>query len=285
MTKLYIEDVLLAGSRADAETNRPLIGLTSAGVRGWYSTPGVKDSATPRVGANGDWGRRRVYYSARTVTVPFHVLAEGRAAHVEVWRLLGRFVGEPYRVRYVDHGEDTFITGIIEADLPGERVSHVSTGSFVVTASDPVRYATELQSFTLTSGMVRGGVSYPIEYPIDYGVEVTAGQSFGILENRGNTAGYPVVTVRGSLPDGFTLMDTEGRAIVYADAVLPATPVVVDCNARAVLVQGVNRSWALTRREWFSVPREGSLGISFIPSSAVSSEVASAVVEFRSTYI
>lgn len=287
MTRLTIgDDLLMVGDRQSADESRPLIGLDADGVRGWYSTPAIKTDAISRVGADGDWARRQVNYSARVVSARFNMFGVDRAAHVAIWQRIGRINRTPQVVHYEDHGEDTFVRAVIEFDLPGGRAIQVSQGSFVATADDPVRYSWALQTRILTSATVTGGLDYPVEYPIDYEQETTEGQTYGVISNAGNVEGYPTIVVEGRLPSGFTLLDSTGRSIRYTGPVYPGTPVVVDCQNRAVLVQGKNMSWALTRREWFSVPPNGgSLGISFVPDTVDAARNSQATVQFRSTYI
>lgn len=285
MTKMYLDDVLLVGDRSEAVLGAPLIGIDKNGIDGWYSTPPIKNKAISRIGADGDWSRDVAYYSPRTVSVKMNIYGDGREEHVAIWNQLGQLNRTKRKIRLVDHGSDTFIYAFLEFDLPAGQSFKHSKGSFVATADDPVRYESLEQILTLSTSVSKGGLDYPIQYPIDYGYSTAAGQSYGVLVNSGNVNGYPVITVEGDLPDGFTLMDSTGKSIVYTGRVFPGTPVVVDCKARAVLVQGVNRSWELTRREWFTVSAGGSLGVSFITSSVITNSAATATIQFRSTYI
>src|SRR5699024_6788603 len=47
------------------------------------------------------------------------------------------------------------------------------------------------------------------------------------LTNEGNATAYPVITVRGDWPGGFSITES-GRSVTYPDVVDASTPVVVD---------------------------------------------------------
>ena len=283
MTDLYLDGVKFAGERG-AAGDSVKFGIQQNGIEGWYDTPSVKEDPESREGADGSFLRTQVHYSSRVVKATLMTLADSRYDHVALWKQLGELNRTPRRVRLVDL-DDTFIDAVLEFTYPSGRLTGVAKITVIATADDPVRYATALQSLSLVSGARSGGTDYPTKYPTDYGGDADASQSYGVLTNDGNIASAPVITVRGSLPQGFTLMDSEGRGITYYDAVFPGSPVTVDCKNRRVMVNGVNRSVMLSRREWFTVPAKGSLGVSFIPATDATAGTSTATVQFRSAYI
>ena len=260
--------------------------LSKDGVEGWYDTPGLKTDFEERVGAHGAYPARPLY-SARTVTVRGHTVFDfDRPSHVAAWESLNAMYRSPQRVRYVDK-DDTFITGVVETKFQPEKFDMWSDFEVEVTAADPFRYSMTRQEATLMAGARRGAFDYPVDYPIDYASSDSTASPTGTVLNRGNEVGYPVVTVTTTvpLPGGFLLQDGAGRSIRVAAPVLPGSPVTVDCKRRAVLVGGVNVSWALVERQWFEVPAGGSATVTFQPDADLPVGQAWATLTFRDTWI
>lgn len=257
------------------------------GIDGWYDLPGVKTKLEDRLGRDGAYRVRdeAITYSARTVVIHAAFVGDTREYAVkDVFTRLNRLNRRVVRVR-LDDIDDTYIDGYLEIEYgPRWRTSDIF--QITVTAADPVRYAWERQSQTLTAGVRRGAATYEVTYPIVYEGADTDLNSTGAVVNRGNIGSAPVITVHGRLSGGFTLIDGTGRAIVYRGEVFPAAPVVVDCVAKTVMVAGVSQTWALTRREWFEVPPNGgSLSVSFQPAQDVTVGEAWAEVSFRDAWI
>ena len=100
------------------------------------------------------------------------------------------------------------------------------------------------------------------------------------VTNQGNATAWPVVTVSGDFPGGFRL--TSGtRAVEFGFAVFPQSPVVVDM-AGSVWVGGAERSHWLRRRDWISVPPQGSASIALDP---LAGGTGRAVVAVRDTWL
>lgn len=101
------------------------------------------------------------------------------------------------------------------------------------------------------------------------------------LPNEGNADAFPVITVRGDFPAGFNLT-WNGRSITYPSTVTASTPVVVDSKTGSVLVGGMDQTYKLTSRDWFSVPA----GSSFQPKiTALAPSNGWADVSLSSTYM
>lgn len=101
------------------------------------------------------------------------------------------------------------------------------------------------------------------------------------LGNEGNADAHPIITVRGDFPAGFALT-WNGRSITYPSTVTTSTPVEVDSKTGSVLVGGVDQTYKLTSRDWFTVPS----GSSFQPRiTALAPSNGWADVSLSSTYI
>lgn len=84
---------------------------------------------------------------------------------------------------------------------------------------------------------------------LDWGKGAPYSGAFG---NLGNATAYPVITVRGDFPGGFTIFES-GRSIVYPSFVDQSAPVVIDCRAGSVKVGGKDQTYRLRKRDWFDV--------------------------------
>ena len=148
-------------------------------------------------------------------------------------------------------------------------------------APDPFLYAPPVTAqvsppgagvgFSWANGVFPGG-----------GVEWREGRTTAArIVNEGNADAYPIVTVRGSWPNGFRL--TDGRhAVEYPHAVFDQSPVTVNMRAGSVTVRGADQTHRLTKRQWFKVPPRGALTVraeQFAPSTGW------ADITLQSTYI
>lgn len=271
-------DDLEIGGRAPASSG---IVVTDKGIDGWYDLPGMKTAVEERVGSDGAFQLqdRDLTYSARTVTFNLAFIGDTREEAIAVFNRVNAMNHQIVRVRVLDV-DDTWVDGWIESKFPSD---YSTSGHFAVTvhANDPRRYGTDAQQYTLLPGAGGGAFQYVVTYPIDYG---TAGeQSSCIVMNPGSASGWPTITVTGYLRDGFVLVDSTGRSIAYSEQVLPGAPVVIDCKRRVATIDGVSVSRHLTARDWFEVPGQGTLGISFITPQV--SGGAFATVEFTPAWI
>lgn len=280
---LWLDDIEIGFERPSAGG---LIVEGGGGLDGWYDLPGVKTKLSEREGADGAHAvqGRDLVYSARTVTASIAYLGDTRGFAVrqvyERINALNRRIVS-VRVRDVD---DTFVTGYVETSF-GPKWQTTGIFELTVTATDPVRYAWDEQTAVLSASARRGALTYDITYPITYvGLDVGLSQT-GIVTNMGNVGTAPVITVEGSGPGGFTLLDSTGRAIVYSETVYSGTPVIVDCRNRVVLVNGQNRTTALTRREWPTLPAGGALSMTLVPASDMPVGQLSATLSARSAWI
>lgn len=271
-------DDLEIGGREPASSG---IVVTDKGIDGWYDLPGMKTAVEERVGADGAFALqdRDLMYSARTVTFNLAFIGDTREEAIAVFNRVNAMNHQIVRVRVLDV-DDTWVEGWIESKFPPD---YSTSGHFAVTvhANNPCRYATDAQQYTLLPGAGGGAFQYVVTYPIDYGTD--GEQSSCVVVNPGSTGARPVITVTGSLPAGFLLVDSAGKSIHYTAPVLPGAPVTIDCARRVATANGVSVSQHLQSRDWFIVPAQASLGISFITPQVT--DTAFATVTFTPAWI
>lgn len=170
-------------------------------------------------------------------------------------------------LRFVGQGRDVECTGVWDFTHPTQINPVVTEWSATLTCESPYLISHDEQTLFLKSqASSTGGLSWGLAWPLDWGDGGLDGNS-GRIRNAGNAVGGPVVTVHGDFPYGVTLMDSEGRSLVFDGPVLSGAPLTLDCRPgrRLALSSGVNRSYLLSTREWFTVPAGGDLTVSFLP--------------------
>jgi hypothetical protein len=194
------------------------------------------------------------------------------------WMALSTIVNKP--------GPLTLVIGM--AGLPTKRLEIVVESvaysepdadevSLSVIAPDPKLYANVLQSITLGS-VSESGLAYPITYPITYGVP---SGGYGVITNEGNISGYPKFTIIGSCSNLTLSNATTGETMMFNVSLAEGDTLVVDCQDREVLLNGVRRI-DLKSGEWIScVPGMNEIG--FSRSSLEQKQHCS--VEFRSVWM
>lgn len=223
-------------------------------VVGWYGGVGVTGENTQRALSHGLFpapSRR----TGRALTVKGLLIFEDEDVRALVERRIsGLFWDGELGTVIVDDGHLTLSTrakldGDIDIERQGTQALQVAVP---LLCPDPFLYAqgttTQVSppgagvGFSWADGVFPGG-----------GVDWREGRNTSArVVNNGNADAYPVITIRGSWPNGFRL--TDGRhAVEYPHAVYDQSPVVVDMRAGSVLVRGADQTHKLSRRQWFKV--------------------------------
>lgn len=141
----------------------------------------------------------------------------------------------------------------------------VAEYSLLVTAADPRRYSTILQSQSAALPSATGGLTLPLTLPLT----ITAATASGsiTLVNSGSFATRPVLTVTGPCVGGFTIGATrpDGTSTLqtYSDDLGPDDVLVLDSDARtATLNDQVSRRRYLSGT-WPEIPARSSIAFSW----------------------
>lgn len=176
------------------------------------------------------------------------------------------------RLRFVGQGRDVWCEGVWEFTRPDQLNPTLTEWTAKFTCEEPWLWSSVEQTLFLqsqassTGGLNWGTDTEGLVWDLDWGDAGLDGNS-GIVYNAGNATSGPVITVHGDYSQGVTLMDSLGRSLVYDGPILSGSPLTFDCRPgrHTVKADGVNRSYLLSTREWFDVPRGSDLGISFLP--------------------
>lgn len=120
--------------------------------------------------------------------------------------------------------------------------------SLLVTAADPRRYSTVLQSQSTALPSVTGGVTLPITMPLTITATTVSGSI--TLTNTGSIATRPTLTIAGPVVTPTIVAALPGGAvtqIIYGDTLQAGDVLVIDSAARTVVLNGT-----ASRRLYFS---------------------------------
>ena len=145
----------------------------------------------------------------------------------------------------------------------------VAEYSLLVTAADPRRYATSLQSDTTGLPATTGGLAVPATPPLTLSATTVSGTidapNAGTIETR------PTFIIAGPVTQPQILVqqpDGSVQSLIYSQNLVAGEELVIDCDAKTVILDGT-----ASRRRYLSVP----LGWPYIPASD------EAVIQFQST--
>jgi hypothetical protein len=207
----------------------------------------------------------------RTVGLTGFTMADSLDSMEALIQELEQWPEQHVTARFIGQGRDLEVTGIWSLDRPTSLNPVQVDWSATLLCESPYLLSHDVQTIYLqASASAEGGLQWGsagLLWPLQWGSDGLDGNS-GIVYNAGNAFGGPVITVHGSWPSGVTVSDSTGRSLVYDGPVLSGSPLVLDCDRRVATVGGVNRSYMLSKREWFTVPPKCDLGLSFLPHTA-----------------
>ena len=232
-------------------------GVVVENVAGWRRSAPLQHDRVKRWGHGsfaGQTTREGRSYVVRGVTsgmTEVEALAEQR-------RVLALFAGLGEGVLQV--ADDAERSAVVRLD--GEILAddeHIEFGWFrweiPLWADDAYRYGPPRRVLLhpVGSGV---GLVYPLFSPVgvlSYGSAVNVTQ---VLTNAGDAPAYPVFDVQVDDPSGFRVV-MDGRVVEYGGPCVAGATVTVDM-AGSVAVDGVGMGTMLRRREWASIPPNGS---------------------------
>lgn len=243
----YIPGTNLGGRRADLGIV-PLGAVDGAGVawhlqelEGWDS-PEIRAGFSERDADHGSWASP-VYLSHRPITLAGKIEASD----------LGALDGAIDQLTAAVALTDTVL--VVYETVPKQATvrrsgkvlvrpitDRIAEYSLLLTAADPRRYATTLQSQSTGLPSVSGGLTLPATLPWTISTTVTGGAF--TLTNDGSIATRPVFTVVGpadspviacTQPDGTVIQ------LAYSSTLGSGDTLIIDCDAHTVSLGGVSR--------------------------------------------
>lgn len=283
-------DPITATLAADGRTvdlNRPgeAGAIWCEALAGWWGTPEAKVELTER--ASGDGAHRvadeAILYASRVVTLELTASGANRADVVSLMESVNALAHHHVTIEVADAKGPTRAAGYLEVEWAEEAYPVHQRGTATIVCADPRRYGTRRTAFVVPSGTGAGGLAYDAEasyilLPIEFYGEAPEGNA-ATVGNEGTATAYPIITVSGRLPGGFSIQH-DGGELAYGAPVGAGAPVVLDCLTRTAAVRGVDVTRALTRRAFPAIEPGGSATISVLAEGD-----ATVTIESSDTYI
>lgn len=141
----------------------------------------------------------------------------------------------------------------------------VAEYSLLVTAADPRRYSTTLQSQSAALPSVTGGLALPITLPITISATTVSGTI--TLTNEGTISSLPTLTVAGPTIGGFTVVATlpDGTTTqqTYSDTLNAGDSLVLDATSRQVTLNGAVSRRLYLSGTWPEIPPQSTVTFSW----------------------
>lgn len=281
--------VLQLGSQKIYHDNGPLPRMIfdPEAIVGWEDTPDVKRDRTARPISHGDFVDRG-YYEGKLITITGYAVANNpQELHImrdtvagllqngnEQWMNISNSAGTRYMK--VSQGSRLSWTQMLD---------NAAKWKLDLFAADPRMYSTLQHGQSYASTIDMQGLSFGpngtgLEYPLNFGPPTRP--ETATLSNNGNSEAWPTFKVYGDLPSGFSINNGAGRIVTYNGLSFKSMPVTIDMYHGTASVGGADRSYLLTRRDWFSIPPRGSIKPIYSPTVESSSWVD---MEWRHTWV
>lgn len=267
----YTPGMDLGGLRADLG-GLPLGSVDSAGVawslqslEGWDSAE-VRAEMQQREGDHGAWAAP-VYFGERPLTLAGVITAPDRRVLDDAMERLRVAAGMGDTTLVVQESTPKQTTVRRSGKLLAQYLSdRIASYSVLVTAADPRRYSTVLQTGSTGLPVTSGGLTLPYTLPYTISATTVAGQV--VAFNEGTFETRPVLTITGpvSQPQVIVQMpDGSPRFLNYAEDLTAGDFLVIDVGRRSVTLNGVvsRRRFLTTPTGWPVIPAGATVSFQF----------------------
>lgn len=237
------------------------------GLKGW-SGSSVRTQYTDREADHGAWAGK-TYLGARVITLAGTVTAPDLATLDAAAEQLFAAAATTDTTLVVTETIPKQCTVRRSGDpLWDPETDRVARYSVLLTAADPRRYSTTLQSVPTGLPVSSGGLTLPLTLPLT----ITAGSSSGsiTLTNAGTIGTRPRFTVTGPVTAPVILVqypDSTVLQLAYSDTLVAGDSLVIDTDARSVTLNGaVSRRRYLSGR-WPEIPPGQTVTVQWTASS------------------
>lgn len=235
-------------------------------LTGWYGGTGVSAENNQRQLGHGSFESEAVR-TARQLTLGGLFFFENESDREFAARYISGALwdGSHGELTYQIEGQDPETTTV---RLDGEpKITPIADDGvqweLPLIAEDPRIYGPVRVSQIFPTGFGEGFVfpafatkQDPDGSPVaDWGAGTPYSGGFG---NNGNATAYPVFTVRGDWPAGFSIT-AGGHTLTYPAPVSASVPCVIDNAEGTVSIGGVGQTHRLTARHWFDIAPGESL--------------------------
>lgn len=235
---------------------------------GWHDGPAPRTSLTDRAGEHGSFDGP-AFLQSRLLTLEGVAIAPTYAAALRARDIVASVCGDPSlglsALVVTKPGRPTMRMLVRRSDWTktGAESPLILRWSMILVAPDPRRYADTLSSQSIglpVSGT--GGLVFPLVFPLTFGTGLSGGNM--ALTSGGTIATWPTWSVLGPVTGPvITNVDTGEKLEFDTTFTVPAgQTMVIDTDAKTVLLQGINRRDRLFVAQWFDLP-PGTTNIRF----------------------
>ncbi len=267
----YVAGQDLGGLRADIGPV-PLGSVDSSGVawrlmelQGWDS-PELRTEMQQREADHGAWASP-VYLGERPITAAGIIEAPDRAALDEAMEQLRAAVAltDTLLVVYESTPKQALVrrSGKLVMQYVSDRIASYS---LMVTAPDPRRYSTILQSDDTMLPVTTGGLAPPVTPP----VTIVSTSVSGVIDaaNLGTFETRPLLIIDGPVDSPRVLAqmpDGTVRFLTYSQSLAVGEQLVIDTDAHSVILNGdvSRRRFLSTPTGWPVIPAGGLVSFQF----------------------
>jgi len=246
---------------------------------GWDGAE-VRAEYTDREADHGAWASP-VYLGARpitlagTITAPDRVTLEGALEQLRSAAALS----DTTLVVYELAGAKQATVRRSGKPLMAYVTDRIATYSVMVTAADPRRYSSTLQSGTAMLPSTTGGLTWPVTFPVTFSATTVSGVINAL--NSGTIETRPVLTIAGPVtapsvaalyPDGTV------KQLIYSLDLQTGDVLTIDTDAHTVILNGgvSRRRFMTVASGWPTVPAGASVTYQFQSSTYNSSATLTA---------
>lgn len=237
---------------------------------GWDGSE-VRSEYTDREADHGSWASP-AYLGSRPITLAGTVTAPDRTSlesALEQLRTAAALV-DTTLVVYELTGPKQAVVRRSGKPLFAYVTDRIATYSVLVTAGDPRRYSTTLQTGTTGLPTTSGGLTFPVTFPITWSATTVSGQINAV--NQGSMDTRPVLTVAGPVvaptvsalyPDGTV------RQLIYSLDLQSGDVLTVDTDAHTVILNGTvsRRRFMTVSGGWPTIPANSQVIYQFQSST------------------
>ncbi|MFF7192037.1 hypothetical protein ACFZAR_44605 [Streptomyces sp. NPDC008222] len=275
----------LGGLRADLGSI-PLGGVDANGVSwalqsldGWDSSE-MRSQYTDREADHGSWASP-VYLGSRPITLAGTVTAPDRTTLEDALERLraAASLSDTTLVVYELTQAKQAVVRRSGKPLMAYVTDRIATYSVMVTAADPRRYSTTLQSGTTGLPTTSGGLSLPATFPITFSAATVSGVINAV--NVGTFETRPILTIAGPVtapsvaalyPDGTV------KQMLYSLDLQSGDVLTIDTDAHTAMLNGntSRRRFLTVASGWPTIPAGSSVNYQFQSSTYNSSAMLTA---------
>lgn len=246
------------------------VGWALQSMDGWDGSE-VRSEYTERESDHGAWASP-VYLGSRPITLAGTVTAPDRTSLDDALERLrsANSLTDMTLIVYELTGAKQATVRRSGKPLFAYVTDRIATYSVMVTAADPRRYSTTLQSGTTGLPSTSGGLSFPGTFPIALSATTVSGQITAV--NSGSIDTRPVLTITGPVvaptvaalyPDGTV------KQLIFSQDLASGDALVIDTDAHTVTLNGnvSRRRFMTVPAGWPTIPAGSSVSYQFLSST------------------